>query len=239
MQDKSRTPGDIARLALLVFGVIAAAVTVIAVTESYSNLLAFARAYGLSGWRAAIAPAAADSFIIMGELLLFAAILLRWGKVPHALGAGMAVWGFLLSVGGNVWHAAAAAPVDRAVAAIWPVTATAGLAGALIIVRQIMNTPGAPVSPPSGSTGTGLPPVPDREEPRRARSSRAAVRPPVPAASASEAAMKAALVAEGLPLPPYRSWSFEKTGMYRSAGSKRAYDAARTELAGMNGGSHG
>jgi hypothetical protein len=133
-----RTPDSIAGTALAAFGVIAAGVTVIAVVESYSNLLAFALAYGLAGWRAAIAPGAVDSFVIMGELLLFAAILLHWGTSAHAFGAGMAIWGFLLSVGGNVWHAHAATVADRVVSAIWPVTATAGLAGALMIVRQAM-----------------------------------------------------------------------------------------------------
>lgn len=230
-------PGTIACAALTAFGVIAAAVTVIAVVESYSNLLAFARAYGLAGWRAAIAPGAVDSFVVMGELLLFAAILLTWGKVPHILGIAMAAWGFLLSVAGNVWHAAAATPADRAVSAIWPVTATAGLAGALIIVRQIMNTSGAPVKatpPASGGTGTQLPPP----APPRVVPSRAASRAPGRAAASSvdETALLAELLSSGKPLPSFRSLSFEKTGIYRSAPVKRVYEQAQAR---MNGGSHG
>ena len=233
IRDRLRTPRGIARLALAVFGVTAAAVTVIAIIESYSNLLAFARVYGLGGWRAAIAPGSVDSFIIMGELLLFAAIILAWDWVPHALGLGMAVWGFALSVGGNVWHAPSATIADRAVSAIWPVTATAGLAGALIIVRQIMKPPKAP----GRVSGNGVLPVPDREEPRRVRPSRAA-KPPGPAVL-TERAWTAELTAAGLPLPSYRSWAHEKTGKYLTAASKRAYDRAREELASVNGGSHG
>jgi len=242
MQDRTRTPGeDIARRALIVFGVTAAVVTLIAVIESYSNLLAFGNDHGLAGWpvQGAMAPLAVDSFIIMGELLLFASILLRWGMVPHALGAGMAAWGFALSVGGNVWHAPSATLVDRAVAAIWPVTATAGLAGALIIVRQLMKTPGEAAHPPGRSTGTGLPPDPDREEPRRVRPSRAAKRPPGPAADIDEQALLADLLKRGTPLPSFRSWSFEQTGMHRSAPAKRAYIQAQEQLKQLNGAGSG
>lgn len=229
-------PGDTACAALITFGLIAAAVTVIAVIESYSNLLAFARTYGLSGWRAAIAPGAVDSFIVMGELLLFAAILLGWDSLPHILGIAMAAWGFALSVAGNVWHAQSATPADRVVSAIWPVTATAGLAGALIIVRQIMKTPGAPVPIPPTDRGTGTelpPPAPSRPEPSRA-AGRARGR--AAASTVDEAALLAELLLSGKPLPSFRSWSYAKTGMYRSAPAKRVYDQA---MARMNGGSHG
>lgn len=225
-----RVPRDIARMALAAFGMIAAGVTVIAVTESYSNLLAFALAYGLSGWRAAIAPAAVDSFIIMGELLLFAAILLAWGRVPHILGAGMAVWGFALSVGGNVWHAAAATVADRAVAAIWPVTATAGLAGGLIIVRQIM-TPDIPVTPPGRDTGM-LPQVPARRELHRAPPARKARRGPGPAVPVDEQELLAELLASGKPLPSLRALSLEKTGLVRSRPVERVLGTARAQVNG-------
>ncbi len=225
-----RQPGDIAHAALVLYGVIATAADTVALVESYSNLLAFARAYGLSGWRAAIAPGAVDSFIVMGELLLFAAILLHWGKLAHSLGAGMAAWGFLLSVGGNVWHAPVATATDRAVSAVWPVTATVALAGALLIVRQIM-TSGAdeaagaliaadvtdlpePVRPeePAGA------PAPSRA-PRRGRAS-----------AVDEEALLAELLEAGTVPASYRAWSFEKTGMYRSAPTKRVYDEARVRL---------
>jgi hypothetical protein len=236
---------SIARVALIVFGVIASAVTVIAVVESYSNLLAFARAYGLAGWRAALAPAAADAFIILGELLLFAAILLRWGTLPHVLGFGMAIWGFLLSVGGNIWHAPLATIADRAVSAIWPVTATAGLAGGLIIVRQVMNASGAPAHPPGGGTGIQLPPpVPSREEePRRAGaasspgSARARRGRGRAAAPEQEQALVAELLAAGGPLPSVMSLSRERYGMDRSRMVERALETAKAQMNGSGRGS--
>ena len=216
----------IAWQALAAFGVIAAGVTVIAVVESYTNLLAFALAYGLAGWRAAIAPGAVDSFVVMGELLLFAAILLEWGKAPHWLGAGMAIWGFLLSVGGNVWHAHAATAADRAVSAIWPVTATAGLAGALMIVRQVMQ-PGQEETPP--------PVTPSRGEPRRVAPPREASRPGGLAAAraAQDRELVAKLTGSGKPLPSERGLAAAES--IRRPRAKRVLEQAR---AAMNGGSH-
>ena len=207
-----KVPADIARYALIAFGIIAAGVTVIAVIESYTNLYEFARAYGLSGWRASIAPGAVDSFIVMGELLLFAAILLRWGKTAHILGAAMAAWGFLLSVGGNVWHAHAAAVADRAVSAIWPVTATAGLAGALLIVRQAMAARRAPPPPPSPLR---------REEPRRAVPRRVQASAPAGLAAvraAEDRALLDKLLAWPGPLPSARKLAEAEHTHRRRAG---------------------
>lgn len=221
-----RTPGSIAWSALAAFGVIAAVVTVIAIAESYTNLLAFALAYGLAGWRAAIAPGAVDSFVIMGELLLFAAILLHWGRSAHVLGAGMAIWGFLLSVGGNVWHAHAATIADRAVSAIWPVTATAGLAGALMIVRQAMTA----------SREQAPPPVPpSRGEPRRVVTRSEASRPGGLAAvrAAQDQALTERLLAAGQPFPAGRALAAAESITRPRA--KRVLQQAR---AAMNGGSH-
>jgi hypothetical protein len=124
-------------IALAVFGAAAAAVTAVAMVESYTNLLAFALAHGLHGWRAAIAPGCVDSFILMGELLLFSAMVRRWSPVIW-YGAVMAVTGLAVSVGGNVWHASVATPVDRMVAAVFPLTATAAMAGGLMLLKRTL-----------------------------------------------------------------------------------------------------
>ena len=231
-------PEKIAAAALTLFGLIALAVTVVAIVESYSNLLAFALDHSLSGWRAAIAPAAVDSFIVMGELLLFAAVLLAWdSKLAAGVGWGMAVWGFGLSVAGNVWHASAALPVDRAVAAIWPVTATAGLAGGLIIIKRVMAS--------RGTGGTAVPvraaekpsPVPasrNRETASGVVPGRAARTTGLVAASAHEAEVVLALVTAGRPLPSIRKLAAaEFDGKIRPSQRVLKLAAAR-----MNGGGH-
>lgn len=152
-------------LALSTFGVIAAAVTVIAVIESYSNLLAFAVTYGLTGWRADIAPGCVDSFIIMGELLLFVTLTRHWDRVPYAAGLAMASWGFLISAAGNIWHAPGATIADQAVSIIWPVTAVAGMAGGLMIIKRVTTktpVPGDDSKPriPVRAVAPGLDPAP-------------------------------------------------------------------------------
>lgn len=229
-------PAAIAAAALSLFGLIAATVTVVAITESYSNLLAFARDHGLTGWRLAIAPAAVDSFIVMGELLLFAAILLAWkGKSAYWLGGGMAVWGFLLSVGGNVWHASAASVTDRGVAAVWPVTATAGMAGGLIIIKRVMagrSGSGETVAPAVAVRKPSPAPRP-RREPQPARPARAARPAELAAASDHERQVMLRLLElpAGARLPSRRTLAgTDFGGSIRKA--ERVLSLAR---AGMNG----
>jgi hypothetical protein len=119
------------------FAIIAVAVTVIAIIESYTNQLAYFLAHGVLGWRAVIAPGAVDTFIVMGELLIYASLRRGWDKLILVWGLVLAAWGFLLSVGANVWHSASASVIDHVVSAIWPVTAAAGMAGVLLIVKRV------------------------------------------------------------------------------------------------------
>lgn len=231
-------PEKIAAAALSLFGLIAFAVTVVAIVESYSNLYAFALDHGLHGWRAAIAPAAVDSFIIMGELLLFAEVLLAWDSVlAFSVGVGMTVWGFGLSVAGNVWHAAAAPPVDRAVAAIWPVTATAGLAGSLIIIRRVMASRSAGKTAGPARAARTPPSVPSsrtRETVTGAVPGRAARTTGLTAASEHEAGVVLRLVTAGRPLPSVRKLAASDFGG-RIRPSQRVLKLAAAQ---MNGAGH-
>jgi hypothetical protein len=147
-------------IALAAFGVAAAAVTGIAMVESYTNLLAFALAHGLHGWRAAIAPGCVDSFIVMGELLLFSAMVRRWSPVIW-YGAAMAVTGLAVSVGGNVWHASVATLVDRLVAAVFPLTATAAMAGGLMLLKRTLARHDDRPADTSAIVPVTAPPEPD------------------------------------------------------------------------------
>jgi hypothetical protein len=231
-------PEKIAAVALSLFGLIAFAITVVAIVESYSNLLAFALDHGLHGWRAAIAPAAVDSFIVMGELLLFATVLRAWDSLLATVaGVGMAVWGFGLSVAGNVWHASAALPVDRAVAAIWPVTATAGLAGGLIIIKRVMASRAPGVTAVPVVTAEKPSPVPasrNRETASGVVPGRAARTTGLVAASDREAEVVLRLVTAGKPLPSIRKLAASDFG-----GSIRASERVlKLASAQMNGAGH-
>jgi hypothetical protein len=231
-------PGKIAAAALSLFGLIAFAVTVVAIVESYSNLLAFALDHGMHGWRAAIAPAAVDSFVVMGELLLFANVLLAWDSaLAFGTGCAMTVWGFGLSVAGNVWHASAALPVDRAVAAIWPVTATAGLAGGLIIIKRVMASRGTGVTAVPVRTAEKPSPVPssrNRETASGVVPGRAARTTGLVAASDHEQAVVLRLITAGKPFPSIRKLAAADFG-----GSIRASQRVlKLAEARMNGGGH-
>ena len=210
------TPHEIAGVAMAAFGLIATAVTATAIVESYSNLVAFALAYGLHGWRAAIAPLAADAFIVLGELLLFIRVLRHWkDALSLVAGALMTLWGFILSVGGNVWHAPAATVADRAVSAIWPVTATAGLAGGLIIVKRLLE----------GRRGLAIPaPGPTTVQGSRLSDERIAV----------EEEIRGELLAAGGKLPTERELAADP----RLDGSRRAAARILGQVRSMSNGKH-
>ena len=233
-------PRDIAHAALAAFGGIALLVTATAIVESYANLVAFGMAHQMTAWHGMIAPVAVDSFIVMGELLLFAALLLHWhGFFLYAFAGGCVLGGFAMSVGGNVWHAAAATPADRAVQAIWPVTATAALTGCLIIIKRLLY--GRRRQRPAAPAVTVPPPVPAKEP----RPGRAQARAPGPAAArgklteaqaALELALARELAAAGTALPAGRELAADD----RLNGNRRAAARVLALARSMsNGAGHG
>jgi len=193
------------------------------------------------GWRAAIGPCAADAFILMGELLLFAAILLHWkARLPYATGVLFAVWGFALSVGGNIWHAPAATVADRAVSAIWPVTATAGLAGGLIIAKRLIAGRKVPAVP--GQAPPSAPVTPSRE-PRPARAKARGAEPAAGRGKLSagqvvlEQEIAAGLAASGIALPGEQKLADTEP---RLNGSRRAAARVLQQARALsNGAGHG
>ena len=257
-------PGDVANTALAAFGVIAAAVTLVSVVESYSNLADFAWTHQMTAWHGAIAPVAVDALIALGELLLFIALLKHWrGWGLYTLAAGLALGGFALSVAGNIWHAVSATFTDRAIQAIWPAVATAALAAALVVIKRLMNGSAQPgqqaVAVPVPAAQAPPPaPAPSRE-PRRdeepenspggeARAPGLAAVPPVqpaepaePAkvtqlAQLSEAEHAVALALMGAsPLPGEQKLHQQ----YPDISRRRCRAVLDTVRASRNGGSHG
>jgi hypothetical protein len=135
-------------IAIGVIAVIAVGAAVVAMMESYTNLLDFAKNHELHGWRAGAAPGAVDSFIVLGELLLFVVIYRGWNKartyrghsVPAVIvmwGWGLALFGFTLSVLGNLDSRISADVVTRLMSAVFPVSATVALAAGLMILKRV------------------------------------------------------------------------------------------------------
>jgi hypothetical protein len=220
-----------------------AVVAVVAFSGSWQHQYELSVRLGQAHWVAGMQPLSVEGLIAGATLVIWYAARYRhgfpWGAYLVLLaGVGQTV---LMNLGaGYRW------PWLGPEISVWPAVAfVAGYEMAVWMVRKRAEsarpvrheTSGAPAIPPGRGAGTGLPPVPDDEEPRRVRSSRAAVRPPVPAASVDEAALLAGLtemLARG-ERPAFASWAREKTGNARSLPAKRVYDKA---LAGMNGGSH-
>lgn len=173
-------------IALTVFAVVAAGATAIALTESYVNLYDFAITHGLHGWRARVAPLCVDTFIVMGETLLFVAFARSWRKIRDAWLAWLfALFGFGMSVSGNIWHTADARLSDRLVSAVFPVTAAAAMAGCLSVVHKLSalraaaQPSAAPVRETDTQTSAALvsPPPERRTRPAGQANRRAPARP--------------------------------------------------------------
>jgi hypothetical protein len=137
-------------IAIGLITVTAIGASVIAMIESYTNLLEFAENHQYHGWRADIAPASVDWFIFIGELLLFVAVYRGWNayrawgklKFPAAMtawGWGLAAFGFVLSVLGNLDHLVSAGAITRAMSAVFPVAATIGLAALMMIMKRVVS----------------------------------------------------------------------------------------------------
>lgn len=137
-------------IAIGVIAVIAVGAAIVSMMESYTNLYDFAKNHELHGWRAGAAPGAVDSFIVLGELLLFVAVHRGWtayretGKfrVPASItlaGWALTLFGFTLSVLGNLDHLISATVVTRLMSAVFPVSATVAMAAGLMILKRVVK----------------------------------------------------------------------------------------------------
>jgi hypothetical protein len=75
--------------------------------ESYRGLFVWALHHGLAGFWAAAFPLQVDSFIGVGELVLFIATVDRWTWQHRAGAWAVALLGLAVSVAGNIGHVAA------------------------------------------------------------------------------------------------------------------------------------
>jgi hypothetical protein len=116
---------------------------------SYLGLYQWAYGHGLAGWRALAFPLAIDTFLAMGELALFVAVVDGFDDtVVTAVGAACTAVGLAASVAGNAAHAPDASLATRATWAAFPIAAAASLAVGLLVLRRIMVKHRADVSAP-------------------------------------------------------------------------------------------
>ena len=213
----------------------------VAIAESYSNLVTFGLHHGMTAWHGAIAPLAVDAFIVMGEVMLFAALLMHLrGKGLYAYAVFLALGGFAMSVGGNIFRSVPL-PVwtDRAVQAVWPVTATAALTGCLIIIKRIMASRGAGETavPATAAVKPSPAPASRTREPSRPVPVRAARTPGLVTASDHEAQVVLKLVTAGHPFPSIRKLAAAEFGG-KIRPSQRCLKLAAAQMNGGGGDDH-
>lgn len=132
----------IARVAGIALTVIALAATVASLAESYRGLFEWSVRHDVPGIWAAIWPLMVDTFMVVAELALLLAIVMRF---PVARKVRAYLWsligaGVLVSVAGNVGHLGGTATVqDRLTAAVPPVAAWAALSVGFLILREFVS----------------------------------------------------------------------------------------------------
>jgi Protein of unknown function (DUF2637) len=125
-------------LALVAIAVLVAAASAASFMESYRALYDWAHVHGLSVRWSAIWPLQIDTFIAVGELALFVALIDGWQRRARALPWVVVLAGLAVSVAGNVGHVGWAAPVTyKATAAVPPLAAAAALAVGLGVLKRV------------------------------------------------------------------------------------------------------
>jgi hypothetical protein len=124
--------------ALTTISVIITAADSAAFAESYRGLWVWAQHHGLSGFWAAAFPLQVDTFIVVGELALFVAMVDQWERRPKAGAWAVTLLGLVASVAGNIGHVAAHDPQSRGTAAVPPVAAFAAMWVGLSVLKRVI-----------------------------------------------------------------------------------------------------
>lgn len=150
------SPETIRRLMLLA-GILAVGLTAAAFWLSYEHLHDVSNGHGLSGARAWAWPATVDTFIIIGEIMILVAHLLRQ---TDALAVFVTVVGSVGSVALNVAGVGAhAAPMTYVVAAVPPCGALLAFAILMRQVRKVLAARRKAAEPSTAAATEGLPVV--------------------------------------------------------------------------------
>lgn len=125
--------------ALLAIGIVVTTADIAAFTESYKGLFDWGESHGLSGFWAAAFPLQVDLFIVVGELVLFIAMLDRWNWKDRLGAWAVAGLGLAVSIAGNIGHVAAHDLQSRGTAAVPPVAAFGALWLGLGVLKRILR----------------------------------------------------------------------------------------------------
>jgi hypothetical protein len=162
-----RAPEGILRIAraaaLWAITIVIAAASAASFAESYRGLYVWALHHGLTGFWAAAFPLQVDSFIGVGELVLFVATVDRWTWQQRGGAWAVALLGLAVSIAGNIGHVAAHDAQSRGTAAVPPVAAFAALWLGLAVLKRVLSRHAAQDAPAEPRTVL-LPEVPTDAE---------------------------------------------------------------------------
>jgi Protein of unknown function (DUF2637) len=127
------------RVALAVIAAVLAAASAVALAESYRGLYDWARGHGLPGGWAAIWPLQVDTFLVVGELALFVALVDRWPARARVPAWAVTLAGLAVSVAGNIGHVHGHDVLVLATAAVPPLAAASALAVGLGVLKRVVE----------------------------------------------------------------------------------------------------
>jgi len=202
------------------------AVAGVAAYISYWHAVDVVTRHGEQAVRGHLYPVVIDGIIVAASMVVLDA-------ARHRETAPRLAWALLMSGIGVTLAANVAAGVTSGTAgalwSAWPALAFVGCFELLMMLVRAAarraGAPGAPAQPEPEPAAEGAPdeePHPEPEPRRRAPR----------AGAVDEEALLAELLEAGSMPPVYRTWSFEKTGMYRSAPTQRVWDEAKARLDG-------
>jgi len=127
------------RGALVAITLLDLAATAVSFGESWDALYQWATHHGLSGFWAFVFPLQIDTFIAMGELALFIAIIDHWHWRSRVWAWVSVFGGLAVSMVGNVGHVAGHAGSWQGTAAVPPLAAMAGMFIGFQVLKRVMN----------------------------------------------------------------------------------------------------
>jgi Protein of unknown function (DUF2637) len=125
------------RVALVAIAAVITAASGTSFAESYRGLYLWAVHHGLSGVWAWAWPLQVDTFIAVGELALFVALVDHWKARTRVAAWLVTLAGLMVSVAGNVGHVYGHNLMNRGTAAVPPLAAAAALAVGLGVLKRI------------------------------------------------------------------------------------------------------
>jgi hypothetical protein len=127
------------RAALGLMAAVILAASVAAFTESYRGLYKWAVRHSLTGFWAAVWPLQVDTFIVVGELMLFVGVACRWPRRYLVAAWAATAIGVCESVAGNIGHAPTHDLATRGTFAVPPLAAAGALFLGLLCLKAVIS----------------------------------------------------------------------------------------------------